>query len=78
MTDELNFVMAARREKLDAVRAAGIEPFAYSFVRTHVASDVATLAPETGEAPEPARVAGRLVSLRPHGKTTFAHLADAS
>jgi lysyl-tRNA synthetase class 2 len=78
VTDELNFVMAARREKLDAVRAAGIEPFAYSFVRTHVASEVATLAPESGEAEDSVRVAGRLVSLRPHGKTTFAHLADAS
>lgn len=80
MTDELNFLMAARREKLDAMRAQGLEPFAYSFDRSHTALEAATLAPDdppSGEAPR-VSVAGRLVALRAHGKTTFAHLADAS
>ena len=31
MTDDLNFVLKARREKLDALKAAGINPFAYSY-----------------------------------------------
>ena len=80
MSDELNFVMAARREKLDALRAAGVEPFAYSFERSHTSQQAISLAPpdQTGESPESVRVAGRVVSMRAHGKTAFAHLADAS
>ncbi|MEO6778044.1 MAG: lysine--tRNA ligase [Gemmatimonadaceae bacterium] len=80
MSDELNFLMAARREKLEAMRAAGIEPFAYSFERTHSAHDAVALAPPEGseELSAQVRIAGRLVSMRAHGKTAFAHVADAS
>jgi lysyl-tRNA synthetase class 2 len=81
MSDDLNFVMQARREKLDAMLAAGMEPFAYSYERTHDAAAAAALAPapESGaeEGPE-VSVAGRVVSWRGHGKTAFAHVADAS
>jgi len=80
MSDELNFVLQARREKLDAMVAAGIEPFAYSYDRTHDTAQALTLAPapESSEEGETVSVAGRLVSWRAHGKTAFAHLADAS
>lgn len=80
MSDELNFLMAARREKLDAMRAGGIEPFAYSFARSNTAQEAVALAPEdqTGESSATVRVAGRIVSMRAHGKTAFAHLSDAS
>lgn len=80
MSEELNFIMAARREKLDAMRAAAIEPFAYSFERSHSANEAVSLVPDdpAGESTEIARVAGRIVSMRAHGKTAFAHLADAS
>ncbi len=80
MSDELNFLIAARREKLDAMRAAGIEPFAYSFERSNTAQEAVALAPaeQTGESAETVRVAGRIVSMRAHGKTAFAHLSDAS
>jgi len=80
MTDELNFLMAARREKMDAMRAAGIEPFAYSFARTHSAQEAVALAPadEAVEPSESVSVAGRIISMRTHGKTAFAHLSDAS
>ena len=77
-------VMEARLEKLEALRERGIEPFAYRF---DVTRDAATARSEF-EAAEQAgtldeeglastvRLAGRLVSLRSHGKTTFADLAD--
>ncbi len=80
MSEELNFLMAARREKMEAMRAAGIEPFAYSFDRTHAAQEAVMLAPadQASESAESVRVAGRIVSIRAHGKTAFAHLADAS
>ena len=35
MTDDINFVQKARREKLEALVAMGITPFAYGYERTH-------------------------------------------
>ena len=77
MSDELNFVLQARREKLAALMRLGVEPFAYSFDRSNLAADAAHLL-GAAEAGPVVRVAGRLVAWRAHGKTTFAHLADAS
>ena len=88
MTEELNFVQKARREKLDALVAAGVPAFAYGFDRTHLASEaVAAMPPQPDQVDDPthaeaegpvARVAGRLTTWRGHGKTAFAHLADGS
>ncbi len=78
MSDDLNFVQRARREKLAAIEALGVPPFAYSFERTHTASDVLSLAPVGSEEGTVVSVAGRLVAWRGHGKTVFAHLADLS
>ena len=75
MSDDLNFLMKARREKLDRLRAAGVEPFAYAFDRTHTAREAVAMLGDADEA-SPVRVAGRLVSWRAQGKTAFAHLAD--
>jgi lysyl-tRNA synthetase class 2 len=79
MTEDLNFVQRARREKLDALVARGVNPFAYSFERTHHAADAVALQPE-GEHEDGThvRVAGRIVAWRSQGKTSFAHLADES
>jgi lysyl-tRNA synthetase class 2 len=77
VSDDLNFVMRARREKLDALAALGVAPFAYGFTRTHSASAALAAAHATDEGPT-VQVAGRIVAWRAHGKTTFAHLADQS
>ncbi|HEX2723348.1 MAG TPA: lysine--tRNA ligase [Gemmatimonadaceae bacterium] len=84
MSDELNFVLKARREKLDALRAGGVNPFAYSYSRTHSAAEAVELLTEvppggiSEEVGPSVSVAGRLVAWRAHGKTVFAHLADSS
>jgi lysyl-tRNA synthetase class 2 len=79
VSDELNFVQRARREKLDTLMQRGIAPFAYGFDRTHGAHEAVALHPEgTHDEGETVRVAGRIVAWRAHGKTTFAHLADES
>ena len=78
MSDELNFVQVARREKLDALAAAGIPPFAYGFDRTHETAAAVASMPSGAEEGSTVRVAGRLVAWRGHGKTAFAHLADGS
>jgi lysyl-tRNA synthetase class 2 len=77
VSEELNFVLQARREKLEALESAGIAPYAYGFDRQHSASEAQSL---LGEAEEGAAVtlAGRIVAWRSHGKTTFAHLADST
>ncbi|HYW33313.1 MAG TPA: lysine--tRNA ligase [Gemmatimonas sp.] len=75
MSEELNFVMQARRDKLDRMRAAGTEPFAYSFDRSHTAAEAVAALGAADEGPA-VLVAGRLVSWRSQGKTAFAHIAD--
>jgi lysyl-tRNA synthetase class 2 len=70
------FVEAARRDKLAALRARGVEPFAYRFDRSTTAS-AAVASFREGDATVH-RLAGRLVALRPHGRTTFAHLEDGT
>ncbi len=77
MTDELNFVLQARREKLEALEAAGVAPYAYGFDRRHSASDAQSLLGSAEEGPA-VSLAGRIVAWRSHGKTTFAHLADST
>jgi len=69
------FVEAARREKLKELVERGVAPFAYRFERTATAQQ-ALAAFTADDDPTVHRVAGRLVALRPHGKTTFAHLED--
>ena len=63
MSEELNFVMLARREKLRALQERGMEAFAYSFDRTHTAAEALGLIGEDGAGPT-VRLAGRLVSWR--------------
>lgn len=74
-----------RIQKLERLRARGEEPFKYTFERTHTIAEVRA-AYEAAEAasgdPEQidieVRVAGRMIALRGHGKSTFANLRDAS
>ena len=71
-----SFVEAARREKLKELVRRGIAPYAYRFDRTTLARDAVAGYQEGDETRH--GLAGRLVAMRPHGKTTFAHLEDAS
>jgi lysyl-tRNA synthetase class 2 len=74
-------VVAARRKKLERLRARGVEPFALRFDPDATASEVSDrwgqLEPgaSTGET---VRVAGRLVGLRRLGKLWFGVLRDPS
>jgi lysyl-tRNA synthetase, class II len=77
VSDELNFVMRARREKLEALAALGVAAFAYGFDRTHSTREAVASLHDSDEGPV-VRIAGRIVAWRAHGKTTFAHIADQS
>ncbi|MDZ7290484.1 MAG: lysine--tRNA ligase [candidate division KSB1 bacterium] len=74
--DDLNSVMRARREKLEKIKALGVNPYPHDFKRKHLAADIKNRFDEFFE--KEVTIAGRLVSLRPHGKATFAHLEDSS
>ena len=74
---ERSFVETARRDKLKELVGRGIVPFAYRFERSATAKQ-ALAAYKSDDDPATYALAGRLVALRPHGKTTFAHLEDAS
>ena len=75
MSDDLNFLMRARLEKLDRLRALGEEPFAYSYDRSHTTVQAIASLGDAADGPA-VSVAGRLTSWRSQGKTAFAHLAD--
>lgn len=83
-TERRSHILETRLEKLEALRRRGIEPYAYSYPVTHSAREARDLfvgaeeraeLDESGNGPT-VRMGGRLVSLRTHGKTTFADLAD--
>jgi len=81
MSEDLNFVLQARRDKLDALRASNVEPFAYSFDRDRTTAEALADMPPSGDGHEEGphvAVAGRIVAWRAHGKTAFAHLADST
>lgn len=74
--EAISFVEQARREKLEALRQRGTNPFGYGYERSHSAAE-AIAAHDPGKRVS-VKIAGRIVSLRGHGKTVFAHLGDVS
>ncbi len=70
-------VVRDRLEKLEALRERDIEPFGYSYDPSHTAAEALALFSDHDEAEGPSvRIAGRIVSKRDMGKSTFAHVAD--
>ena len=69
-------LIAVRREKLDKLRALGIDPYGQRFTRTHSAAEVkGDFAALEGR---PVSLAGRLMAIRGHGKAAFADLQDVT
>jgi lysyl-tRNA synthetase class 2 len=79
-------VVTDRQEKLDELRRRGIPPYAYSFRSTHSAAAVRAQFERAEAAGEVdvegnagvVRLAGRVLSMRSHGKTAFADVSDRS
>jgi lysyl-tRNA synthetase class 2 len=77
--DTRSFVEEARRAKLAALAERGVRPFTYRYERSHLAAAALALYDDAmGEDGPEVAVAGRLMSLRSQGKTSFGHLEDAS
>lgn len=71
LTDEIE---NTTKEKLEALKEMGVEPYGQGFKPTHYSRDII----ESFESLEDQNVAvaGRLVTKRSHGKASFAHLQD--
>ncbi|MDO9352231.1 MAG: lysine--tRNA ligase [Solirubrobacteraceae bacterium] len=72
-------ILAARRGRLDAIRAEGIDPFPYSFDGQEPIADVRAAHAELeagAETQRTHRVAGRLASRRGQGGMSFLDLVD--
>src|SRR6185503_14257773 len=75
----LQELMRQRGEKLAQWRALGVDPYAYRFEPTHDAASLLARGEAVTDQPgEVVRVAGRIMTLRGHGKAGFAHLLDGS
>jgi lysyl-tRNA synthetase class 2 len=66
-----------RRNSLEALRKRGIEPYAYSYDRTHYSDRALGLFDDANPEAHPrVSIAGRIVAKRKMGKATFMHIQD--
>jgi lysyl-tRNA synthetase, class II len=72
---DLPAVMRDRREKLDRLRASGIDPYSRGFLPTH-SSEAAKALLGDAERTDPVSVAGRLMVKRLQGGVVFVDLQD--
>jgi len=78
MDQELNEILRARRDNMNNLRENSVEPFPYNYNKTHNAAEILTDFENLSESEDKVSVAGRIISVRGHGKTSFAHLQDRS
>ena len=76
MDSHTESLVEQRIRKLQQLRERGVDPYPYSFDRTHLAAD-ALAAFDTLQGAE-LRLAGRLLTVRLMGKASFAHILDLS
>lgn len=74
--------MEERRKKLKEIVKLGINPYAHRFEKTHLVNELlekhGKIKPGTKLQSRKVSVAGRIRSMRKHGKLIFAHLQDYS
>ncbi|OQX95781.1 lysine--tRNA ligase [candidate division KSB1 bacterium 4572_119] len=74
--EELTDLRKIRLEKLSQIREMGVNPFPFVFDRTDFAADV--IKNFDPDEKKQAKLAGRLMAVRKHGKAAFCHIMDAS
>ena len=67
-----------RIEKLNQLREVAVDPYPPRVTRTHTTAEALAAFDEDAEQGPHVQVAGRVVSVRDMGRTTFAHIADDS
>src|SRR5581483_11604692 len=74
----LEDIVHERRKKLDAIRAAGIDPYPARAPRTFEIARALADFDELEKSQREISLAGRLLSIRDQGKIIFADIADES
>jgi len=69
-------IFEERQAKLDDIAARGINAYPYEYDAVHHSAGVKESFDALSESEETVSVAGRVMALRPHGKTAFANLRD--
>ncbi|HUV55854.1 MAG TPA: lysine--tRNA ligase [Dehalococcoidales bacterium] len=82
MASRLDHIAQQRRQKLDRLRARGINPYPYRYHRSHTtqqAVDLLKQQEDSGQAEPPVvNLAGRIMASRVMGKASFMDLQDSS
>ncbi|MFC1903587.1 lysine--tRNA ligase [Chloroflexota bacterium] len=81
MTTRFERIIQQRQQKLEELRARGINPFPHRYHRSHTAQEAVALLKEKKEGAtrqKEVNVAGRITAIRRMGKGTFADLRDGS
>jgi len=83
MTSRLDRIARKRREKLDKIRARGINPYPYRYHRSHTTQQAIALLKQQEESPGKAEapvvnLAGRVMASRLMGKVSFLDIRDSS
>ncbi len=83
MTSRLDRIARKRREKLDKIRARGINPYPYCYHRSHTTQQATALLKQQEESPGKAEapvvnLAGRVMASRLMGKVSFLDIRDSS
>ncbi|WP_338752582.1 lysine--tRNA ligase [Bacillus sp. FJAT-52991] len=81
--EDLNDQLLVRREKMQALREKGMDPFGKRFERTHSAESIISefdqfSKEELEEKEATVKIAGRVMTKRGKGKAGFAHVKDLS
>ncbi len=74
--NEERHLIKQRLEKLLKIKEKGVNPYPYRFEVTHLSSEVIRNSENLETSKSAVAVAGRLMSIRSHGKTGFGHIQD--
>lgn len=72
--EDFNKLIQVRKEKLDAIREKGVNPYPYAFEQSHKSRDIIANFETLEE--KSVTVAGRIMSVRLMGKASFCHIQD--
>jgi lysyl-tRNA synthetase class 2 len=82
MTSRLERIAKQRREKLERIRAQGVNPYPHTYHRTHSAQEAIALLKQYEDSDQTSApivtVAGRIMARRNMGKISFMDLCDGS
>ncbi len=79
--EETNDLMRQRKDKLKEIREVGIDPYPHKYAPTHTTLDIRSEFEDVKETPDETHrvtIAGRIMTKRDHGKSSFVNLQDST